>query len=184
MIIAIIPAKGGSTRLPNKNMARVLGKPMLHYAIAYARACQAVSAVYVSTDSEEIADFSKKAGVEVIRRDSGLGGETPVVEVYAHALRSINNPSIKYVVGVQPDHPDRNADLDGILELIQSKNLDEIITVDKFGTVNGSLKVMKADALLHGRIGRVATIMDDCTNVHHPEDLVAAEQNLSMRQVK
>ena len=57
MIIAIIPAKGGSKRLPNKNMQPLCGKPMLQYAIDYVKESKKVSRVYLSTDDKSISEY-------------------------------------------------------------------------------------------------------------------------------
>jgi CMP-N,N'-diacetyllegionaminic acid synthase len=182
MIIAVIPAKGASSRLPNKNMQTIDGKPMIFYSLKIAKECELIDRVFVSTDSDEIEAYAKEQCVEVIRRGSELGGETPVVEVYAHALHALDNPSVELIVGIQPDHPDRKVELrDAIMYAIE-KNYDEVITVDRDGHVNGSLKIMKAEALEYGRIGAVGTLMDDCTNVHYMSDLKTAETNLKEMQ--
>ena len=89
-IIAIIPAKGGSKRLHNKNMKLLLGKPMLQYAIDYTKESKKVSRIYLSTDDKLIAEYGFSKGIEVIDRPTSLGGETPLLEVYKHALTKIN----------------------------------------------------------------------------------------------
>ena len=151
---------------------------MLYYTLQFAKESKYIEKIYVSTDSEEIEDYAMENKVEVIRRGRELGGETPVVAVYVHALEVLDNPSIKYVVGIQADHPDRSVKLDEAIEYLVEKDSDELITVDGQGFVNGSMKIMKADALLGGRIAAVSTIMDDCTNIHYLNDLKTAESNL------
>ena len=178
MIIAVIPAKGASSRLPNKNMKPINNKPMLFYSIQAAKECDIIDKIYVSTDSDEIAEYSASCGIEIIRRGEELGGEAPIVEVYKHAVKTLNDDAIKYIVGIQPDHPDRTVDLSSAIKYVLDKKYDELISVDGSGTVNGSLKIMSAEAIKSNRIGAVATIMDDCTNVHYLEDLKKAESNL------
>jgi len=175
MIVAVIPAKGGSSRLPNKNMQLINGKPMIFYSIKVARDSDLIDKVYVSTDSDEIERYAIKEGVQVIRRGTELGGETPVVEVYKHAVKQLSDPAIQFVIGLQPDHPDRRIDIDDAIKYILQKGYDEVISVDGKGMVNGSFKVMKAEALINGRIGAVATLMDDCTNIHYLDELKLAE---------
>lgn len=63
--IAIITARGGSKRIPKKNIKNFMGKPMLAYAIEAAIDSEIFDTVMVSTDSEEIADTAKKYGAEV-----------------------------------------------------------------------------------------------------------------------
>ena len=94
MIVAIIPAKGSSKRLPDKNMLPINDRPMIDFAIDDALASTRVEALYVSTDSEVIAAHARLRGLEVIRRPESLGGETPIIEVYRHALREIGRNEI------------------------------------------------------------------------------------------
>ena len=63
--IAIIPARGGSKGIPGKNIAPLLGHPLIAYSIAAAHASRGVSRTIVSTDSEEIAAISRRYGAEV-----------------------------------------------------------------------------------------------------------------------
>jgi len=63
--IAIIPARGGSKRIPRKNIRDFLGKPIIAYSIEAALESGVFDVVMVSTDDEEIADVSKKYGADV-----------------------------------------------------------------------------------------------------------------------
>jgi N-acylneuraminate cytidylyltransferase len=63
--IAIIPARGGSKRIPRKNIKDFLGKPIIAYSIEAALASGIFDEVMVSTDDEEIAEISKKYGASV-----------------------------------------------------------------------------------------------------------------------
>ena len=182
MIIAVIPVKKDSSRLPNKNMSLINGKPMLYYSLKAAKECSLIDKVYVSTDSDEIEAYAKQNDAEVIRRGQDLCGDVPIVKVYEHAINMINDPGVKYVVGIQADHPDRKLDLEDAINYILDKKFDEVITVDGKGTINGSLKIMDAKSLINGKIGAVGTMMDDCTNVHYIDDLKAAESNIVQKE--
>ena len=63
--IAIIPARGGSKGIPGKNIVPLLGHPLIAYSIEVALASRCISRTIVSTDSEEIAEISKRYGAEV-----------------------------------------------------------------------------------------------------------------------
>ena len=63
--IAIIPARGGSKRIPRKNIRDFLGKPIIAYSIEAALESGLFDVVMVSTDDEEIADVAKKYGAEI-----------------------------------------------------------------------------------------------------------------------
>ncbi len=178
MIIAIIPAKGGSNRLPKKNMQLLLGKPMLQYAIDYAKASKKVSKIYISTDDVFIFEYAISNGIEVIKRPSELGGETPLINVYRHALDNLKIDNIETVVGVQPDHPDRNISLDESLEYFHKQKLDFLASKEKDGTKNGAHNIMSANGLQTNIFNKSGYIVDDCTNVHYKSDLLKAEKNL------
>ncbi|MDR5013046.1 pseudaminic acid cytidylyltransferase [Aeromonas veronii] len=84
MAIAIIPARGGSKRIPRKNIRPFCGQPMLAYAIQAAQQSSCFSKVMVSTDDEEIAEVARQLGAEVpFLRPVNLAddhtGTTPVV---------------------------------------------------------------------------------------------------------
>lgn len=63
-ILAVIPARGGSRRIPNKNMKLFHGKPIIQYSIDTAMASDIFDEIIVSTDSQEIRDFVEKLGVK------------------------------------------------------------------------------------------------------------------------
>ena len=64
-LVAVIPARGGSKSVPRKNIQPLAGKPLLCYAVEYARRCSLIDRVIVSTDCEDIADIATSAGAEV-----------------------------------------------------------------------------------------------------------------------
>lgn len=183
MIIAIIPAKTDSNRLPGKNMISIGGHPLLYHTIKAAKECKPINKIYVSTDSEEIAGYARQQGVSVIMRDSELGGETPVVDVYRHALRNITEQDVSHIVGLQPDHPDRVADLEKAINYALEKGLDDLISVDSSGRKNGSIRIFKADALRNERISvNLGSIMDGATNIHSAKDLRLADVHLKHKR--
>lgn len=81
MNVAIIPARGGSRRIPRKNIRLFHGKPIIAYSIEAAKATQRFERIIVSTDDDEIAEISKSCGAEIFRRkkDNGLRGTFNVV---------------------------------------------------------------------------------------------------------
>jgi pseudaminic acid cytidylyltransferase len=89
MIIAIIPARGNSRRIPRKNIKLFCGKPMIAWSIEAARASGLFDAIIVSTDDEEIARVAEANGAEApFRRPAELAGDhAPTIPVIAHAIR-------------------------------------------------------------------------------------------------
>ena len=111
--IAIIPARGGSKRIPGKNL-RVFGdKPIIAYTIDAARQSNLYELVVVSTDSQEIADVALRYGAEVpFIRDATIADDfTPVSAVTADALRRLDPDGLKYglVCQLMPNCPLRTA---------------------------------------------------------------------------
>lgn len=178
MIIGIIPAKGQSSRLPNKNMSLVNGRPMLEFTIDYAKQSTRLSKLYVSTEDEAIAAHCRYIGVEVIKRVSSLCGETPIIDVYRDAFRQLTDIKIDIIVGLQPDHPDRRLNIDEVIQKFQYENVDQLISTEPDGTKNGAHYILSKAVLEGGEPKDISVVVDDCTNVHFAEDLEKVSQNL------
>ena len=89
MKIAVIPARGGSKRIPRKNINNFFGKPMIAWSIEVAKASGMFDHIIVSTDDAEIADVAKKCGAEVpfVRPAEISNDSAGTTEVIAHATR-------------------------------------------------------------------------------------------------
>ncbi len=112
-IYAIITARGGSKRLPGKNLRLLAGKPLLAYSIEAARACPLVSRCFVSTEDREIMEVSRKWGAEVIRRPEELAKDGALSkDVVRHALEDLAARGLlpHYFVLLQPTSPLRTAE--------------------------------------------------------------------------
>ncbi len=85
--IAIIPARGGSKRIPKKNIKDFFGKPLIAYSIEVALESKLFDKVVVSTDDETIAEVARKYGAEVLERPASLADDfTGTDAVRDHAL--------------------------------------------------------------------------------------------------
>lgn len=91
MRLAVIPARGGSKRIPRKNLRDFCGRPMISWSIDAARDSGCFDRVIVSTDDDEIADIACAAGAEVpFLRPSELADDfTPTVPVIRHAIEQV-----------------------------------------------------------------------------------------------
>ena len=89
--VAIIPARGGSKRIPNKNIRPFAGRPLIEYAIDLARSSGLFARIVVSTDSAEIAGIAENAGAEVpFERPAELANDhATTAAVLEHALEAI-----------------------------------------------------------------------------------------------
>ncbi len=96
MNIAIIPARGGSKRIPRKNIKAFCGKPMIAYAIEAAKQCGLFDRIIVSTDDEEIASVARILGAEIpFFRPASLADDyTGTTAVVAHALQMLSQENI------------------------------------------------------------------------------------------
>ena len=89
-LLAIIPARAGSKRLPGKNTREFFGHPLIAYSIAAALNSRLFARVLVSTDSEEIGDIARWYGAEFLRRPRELANDTASLESVAlHALETL-----------------------------------------------------------------------------------------------
>ena len=93
MNLCVIPARGGSKRIPRKNIRPFAGKPIIAYAIRAAQKSELFSKIIVSTDDEEIAKVSQDFGAEVpfLRPPELADDYTPTVPVIAHAIRELES---------------------------------------------------------------------------------------------
>lgn len=96
--LAIIPARGGSKRIPHKNIKLFFGKPIIQYSIEAALKSGCFSEVMVSTDNPQIARIAKKAGASVpfLRSDNSSGDESPVKEVAVEVLKEYAKTGQKF----------------------------------------------------------------------------------------
>ena len=129
--IAIIPARGGSKRLHNKNILRLGGLPLVAHSILYAKFnSDIIDAVYVSTDDEAIKKVAIAYGALVIDRPPELSGDTePTISALQHVLQTINE-SIDDVVLLQPTNPLREGNLlKEAYEIYKFDNYTSLFTV-------------------------------------------------------
>jgi len=93
MRVAIIPARGGSKRIPRKNIKDFCGQPMISYSIHAASASGLFDRIIVSTDDEEIAQIARTFDAEVpfMRPKSLSDDHTPTIPVIAHAIEELQN---------------------------------------------------------------------------------------------
>jgi len=139
--IAIIPARGGSSRIPKKNIIDFLGKPMIAYTIEACKNSNAFSRVVVSTDNENIAEISKKFGAEVpFLRTETADSATPVSEAILFALEQAEKyycERFEYVAMAMANCPIRNADvIKKAYSNFLEKSYESQISCFKFGYMN------------------------------------------------
>lgn len=133
-ILALIPARGGSKRLPGKNIRMLGGKPLINWTIEVAKGIPAICEILVSTDDSEIASIAKAAGATVpwLRPKILSNDEATSVDVALHALDwyEAENGKIDGLLLLQPTSPFRKKSsiLQG-LQLFEDNNRSPVIGV-------------------------------------------------------
>lgn len=131
--IAIIPARGGSKRLPDKNILNLGGIPLIAHSILYAQKnSDLIDAVYVSTDDAAIKRIALEYGAKVIDRPENLSGDfEPTVSGLRHVLESIET-DVENVVLLQATNPLRPQNLlEEAFEVFQKGDYDSLFTVSR-----------------------------------------------------
>ncbi|WP_254413201.1 acylneuraminate cytidylyltransferase family protein [Dyadobacter diqingensis] len=134
-VLAIIPARGGSKGLPDKNIRLLAGHPLIAYSIKAALDCPLISRVIVSTDSERIAEIAKSYGAEVpfMRPTEYAQDMSTDLEVFRHALEWLEkhkNYIPDLVVQLRPTSPARfNNDIENCITKLRNSGADSLRVV-------------------------------------------------------
>jgi CMP-N,N'-diacetyllegionaminic acid synthase len=127
--LAIIPARCGSKRLPNKNILNLAGKPLIEWSIDAALKSKYIDKVVVSSDDENILKIAKNK-CNVIKRPKELATDTASTnDIIKHVLESLKE-KYDYIILLQPTSPLRNEKhIDEAIEFLDKKNADAVISV-------------------------------------------------------
>jgi len=133
-VLGIVPARGGSKGVPGKNVRPLAGHTLLEYTVRAARESSVLDRVILSTDSLEIADAGRRAGLEVpfMRPVALAADDTPMVPVIEHALGEIarHGWSPDIVVLLQPTSPLRRPEhIRDAVAMLRETEADSVVTV-------------------------------------------------------
>jgi CMP-N-acetylneuraminic acid synthetase len=136
-VLCLIPAKGGSTRLPRKNVCSLGGKTLLEWTVQAARTAGTMDRIVVSTEDEEVAEIVRKLGIEVpFLRPSELARDPAgVVDVALHAISALRKQGGEYrtLVILLPTCPFRTSDdIRGAFALYQGKGASSLMSVSAY----------------------------------------------------
>ena len=148
-ILGIIPARGGSKGIPRKNIAPVLGKPLIYYTIRAAQRSRLLDGFIVSTDDKKIADIAESFGADApfLRPKKFARDISPDTEFLKHALLWLEKhrgwrPEI--IVNLRPTAPLRTAgDIDRVIKLMLATGCDSVRTVSM--PMNNPFKMWHVD---------------------------------------
>lgn len=133
-VLGLVTARGGSKRVPSKNLRSVGGFPLIRWSIAAAERSRTVDRIVVSTDDHDIATVAKNSGAAVpfLRPDELSTDSASSLDVVEHAILTLreHGDSFDYVVLLQPTSPLRTAThIDGAAQLLAEKNAKSVVSV-------------------------------------------------------
>ncbi|QOP42606.1 acylneuraminate cytidylyltransferase family protein [Sulfurimonas sediminis] len=128
--LAIIPARGGSKRLPRKNVLNLAGKPLISWSIEAAKQSKYIDEIVVSSDDDEILGIAHSLNVTVLKRPATLSTDTATTfEVIQHLIKNFEK-QYTHLILLQPTSPLRDSeDIDKAIELLDKKNADAVVSV-------------------------------------------------------
>lgn len=182
-IVAIIPARGGSKRLLNKNIYPLNGKPLIAYTIEACQKSKFINSVYVSSDSDAILETGSKYGAIPLKRDLALADDTtPKVIAMRHAVEQLRakgvNPDV--IIIPQANSPQITAGImDEGFELLFKHNLWEVMSADKNGVQNAAFRILRTEHLFNTFLSaHCGFVTADILDVHTIEDIKRLEEVL------
>jgi CMP-N-acetylneuraminic acid synthetase len=133
-VLGIVPARGGSKGVPGKNVRELAGRPLIEYTARAALESGVLNRTILSTDSQEIADAGRRAGLEVpfIRPPSLAEDDTPMLPVIKHAVDALASDGWQadVIVLLQPTSPlRRSSHIRDAVTMLRETKADSVVTV-------------------------------------------------------
>ena len=127
--LAIILARGGSKRVPRKNILNLCGKPLVAWSIEAAQKSKYIDTVVVSSDDDEILEIAKSFGAIPLHRPEIFSNDTATsFDAVTHVLEHIKGYT--YTILLQPTSPLRNENhITDAIELLKEKEADAVVSV-------------------------------------------------------
>lgn len=167
-ILGIIPARGGSKGIKDKNILDINGKPLIGYTIESAIASKLMNKIVVSTDSDKIADVVNKIyDVEVIKRPIEFSrDDSPIEEALLHAVEYLKQKekySTDIIVWMQANVPIRRKGIiDEVIEKLIKSDADSCITCYEASQMPEAMKSINEK-------GRIVPMLNDTTGIRRQE---------------
>jgi CMP-N,N'-diacetyllegionaminic acid synthase len=135
-VLGVIPARGGSKRVPRKNIKVLGGRPLVAWSIEAAKNSKSLDYFLVSTNDEEIAKISKGLGAHVpFKRPAKISEDVDTVYVAIHAIEKYEKKkqqTVSHVVILQPTSPFRTAnDIDECVRIAKTTGVDSVVSFRK-----------------------------------------------------
>lgn len=161
-VVAIIPARGGSKGIKDKNIIDLNGHPLIYYSVRAGLESKYVDDVVVSTDSERIREIAILCGAACpfLRPEELASDEAKTIDSILHAIRELDSRGYGYdvLIILQPTSPLRNStDIDAALELFVKEKRD-IVAVCESRESPVLCRLIGADGIMKGLTGEQSTI--------------------------
>lgn len=176
-LIGIIPARGGSKGIKNKNIKHLLGKPLIVYSIEAAIQSKCFDTLVVTSDDDAILDVASKYNVGLLKRPESISSDTATSDsVIAHALQSLNPKGpFEDLMLLQPTSPLRTAsDISESWSLYKNIQPNILISVSKVELELQKAFVEGKDGYLSGLLSKDAPFQrrQDLPNVFLPNGAI------------
>tara|TARA_B100000902_G_scaffold388784_1_gene434972 strand:- start:766 stop:1332 length:567 start_codon:yes stop_codon:yes gene_type:complete len=175
-ITAIIPARGGSKRLPRKNIFPIWGKPLLAWSIRAAKESKLITDVWVTTEDKEIASIAAREGASIHRRDPILSKD----HVYKmEAIRSAvayiedNGGESNIYISLQANSPEITSEiLDDAIKVFVDNDRNELISVSPNLMQNAAFRIMRRGYVFQRDLStKCGVYVCDIHDVHTVDDI-------------
>ena len=135
-VLGIVPARGGSKRIPQKNLYLLGGIPLICHCLRTAKKCSSIDRLVVSTEDAAIAEVAKKEGVEIIKRPVELAQDnTPTLPVIKHVINELDKTGFHadIILTIQPTYPFITVDNieKAIKAFFENGDFDSVTTVKR-----------------------------------------------------
>ena len=137
-VLAVIPARGGSKGIKNKNIRLVNGKPLISYTIEKAQECNLITDLIVSTDDNDIIDVVKKHNCDyLLRSKENARDESTIESVLFEVLKGLKQ-KYEVVIVLQPTAPIREVeDIGNVIKMLQNdKSLESVVSVVELNDIH------------------------------------------------
>lgn len=188
-VVAIVPARGGSKRLPRKNICEIEGKPLIAWVIDALAGSEFLERedVYVSTDDDEIAEVASRYGASVIQRPDTLAGDTVWTEpVIQHGVLRVEEQTARPVdiaLWMNASIPEvQSGDIDRAIAKLLTDELFEVLSVDANDNCTSAVRVLRRDTLFQERLSvNCGVIRLHYLDIHTEADLQTVAARLQTR---
>lgn len=129
-ILAVTLARGGSKRIPRKNIAFIGGRPLISYTFDSVKNSKYIDEYIVSTDDYDIIDVAQENGVRSLKRPADLAEDSSTsADAMIHAVKKVGQ-DFYYIVEIMATNPLKTAeDIDSVIEMLYDKDADSVASV-------------------------------------------------------